>query len=292
MERKVSRTITANETPLTPTMKVKRVFPSQSFKNIDPFVFLDHFGPTVFKPGETMFAEGTGAHPHRGFITFTYIFDGDMEHKDSRGHHGWVSAGGAQWMKAASGIIHDEKPSQQFVEKGGLLNGLQLWINLPRAQKSDTPQYQNLPSEAVHEVTMGANNSLLRVLIGEYQGNLSSIPTYSPMFIYHIRLAGHDTIRLSIPESYNAFAYIPTEKAELGNENKLIEAGQMGIFEQGNTDILLTNPNENIQDIMLFGGEPIREPIIAYGPFVMDTIDGVQTAYDDFYAGKYGEITI
>jgi redox-sensitive bicupin YhaK (pirin superfamily) len=289
MSRKISRVVTAQVAPLTPTMSVKRVFPNQQLKNIDPFVFLDHFGPAFHQSGASAFEEGTGAHPHRGFITFTYLFEGEMEHKDSRGNRSLVAAGGVQWMKAASGIVHDEKPSKAFLDKGGVIHGLQLWINLPAKHKNDTPQYQPLLNEDVPEIRSSEGN-LVRVLIGNYHGQQSPIPTYSPMTVLHVQLAAKNHIELDFTEGWQVAAYLPTGTANLGADFNAVKDSQVAVFEKTGGSVLLQNPNDMPQDIMIYAGQPIGEPIIAYGPFVMDTIAGVQTAYDDFYAGKYGEI--
>jgi hypothetical protein len=289
MQRKIVRIVTAYETPLTPTMTVKRVFPNQSFKNIDPFVFLDHFGPTYHKTGASAFEEGTGAHPHRGFCTFTYLFEGNMEHKDSRGNHSIVEAGGVQWMKAGSGIVHDEKPSKVFLAEGGIMHGLQLWINLPARHKKDPPQYQPLPNDEVPEISF-SNGSLLRLLIGTYGGKTSPIPQYSPMSVCHLKIAPQAQLELSFTEGWHLAAYVPTGAVLLGIENQTVQAGQLAVMDKMGETLTIQNSHADWQDLMLYAGQPIGEPIITYGPFVMDTLAGVQEAYDDFYAGKYGDI--
>jgi hypothetical protein len=287
MNRTISRIVKAVEVPLTPTMIVKRVFPNQSFKNLDPFVFLDHFGPTYHRLGEGGFEKGTGAHPHRGFITFTYMFEGEMEHMDSRGNHSIVTAGGGQWMKAASGIMHDEKPSQAFLEKGGYIHGLQLWINLPAQLKNDTPQYQPLEKDIVPEIIL-PDGSLLRVLIGKFGEAISPIPTYSPMSVFHLKIKPNSTIQLPVTEGWHLAAYIPSGAISI--DNQLISTGELAVLNKIGDVLILTNNNTEIQNVMIYAGIPIGEPIITYGPFVMDTLEGVQRAYADFQTGKYGEI--
>lgn len=275
--------------PLTPEMSVRRPFPGKALKHLDPFVFLDHFGPVIFRPGDRHFSEGTGPHPHRGFITFSYLLDGVMEHADSRGNHGIVGAGGAQWMKAASGILHDEKPSADFLARGGTLHGFQLWINLPASHKGDTPEYRELPANEVPEVLL-PGGAVLRVLIGVYGDAQSPIPTLSPMFNFHLRLpAGQETL-VMVPAHWNLFAYLPQDEARFGPESTPASGGELVIFDTGSDRLRVCNPGEDILDVMLYGGQPIGEPVLASGPFVMDTLPGVQAAYDDFYAGKYGTL--
>jgi redox-sensitive bicupin YhaK (pirin superfamily) len=290
MSRNISNIFRADQVPLTPTMMVKRVFPHQRFKNLDPFVFLDHFGPAFHKTGASAFEEGTGAHPHRGFITFTYLLEGDMEHRDSRGHHSVVSKYGVQWMKAASGIMHDEKPSRAFLDQGGVLDGFQLWINLPAKYKEDTPMYQPLSAENVMEVRLG-NQSVVRVLLGDFENASSPIPTYSPMSILHIRLAPNAKEQIAFPTDWNVAAYLPAGKCYFGESQSLAQAEELVIFEHNATTIVMQNlNNDDWQDIFVIAGEPIGEPIIASGPFVMHTFEGLRKAYDDFYEGKYGNI--
>lgn len=290
MHRFINQIVTAQQVPLTPTMSVKRVFPHHGFKNLDPFIFLDHFGPAFHKAGSSPFEHGTGAHPHRGFITFTYLFEGDMEHHDSFDNHSLVTEGGAQWMKAASGVVHDEKPSRAFLEKGGILDGLQLWINLPVRYKEDTPLYQALPKENVPELML-ENGATLRILIGKYADLQSPIPMYSEMNVLHIQLAPNTKETLTFPSHWNVGIYNPSGEILFGESLESLKESQIAIFDQENNDIILQNPNDALQHAIILAAAPIGEPIIASGPFVMDSLEGVRRAYDDFYAGNYGEIS-
>jgi redox-sensitive bicupin YhaK (pirin superfamily) len=288
--RKPQSILYAPSVPLTPEMLVRRALPSRQLSHVDPFVFLDHFGPATFRPGDRHFADGTGPHPHRGFITFTYLFDGEMEHTDSRGHRGTVGPGGAQWMKAASGILHDEKPSHAFLEKGGTLSGIQLWINLPAAHKNEVPDYRQLPSEEVPE-SHWPNGAVLRVLIGAHGTARSPIPMYSPMWCAHLKLPAGTSVELELPADWEAFAYVAAGEADFGAPSATARSGALVRFERHSSDRLhVTNPGNSPTDAMLFAGLPIGEPILASGPFVMDTQQGLRAAYDDFYAGKYGQL--
>jgi redox-sensitive bicupin YhaK (pirin superfamily) len=270
--------------PLGTDMKVRRVIPSHEVDDVNPFVFLDHMGPVVHKSGSK--SEGTGAHPHKGFCTFTYLLSGEVEHKDSRKHHGIVGAGGVQWMMAASGIVHDEKPTHTYLAKGGILHGFQLWINLPAKFKNEEPQYYPLQSKDIQEVKI--EESTVRVLIGSFKEATSPIPVFSPMFVYHIQLAGNSEISIPIDAAFNVFAYIPVGET-VSNGEKLADA-ELALFGKDGEAVHFKNETENITDIMLFGGEPIPEPIIAHGPFVMNTEAEIKLAYHEYNIGKYGTI--
>jgi redox-sensitive bicupin YhaK (pirin superfamily) len=284
MYKKVIEKTYGQLAPLGPDMKVRRVLPSHEVNDVNPFVFLDHMGPVVHKPSSK--SGGTGAHPHKGFCTFTYLLSGEVEHKDSRKHHGIVGAGGVQWMMAASGIVHDEKPTEAYLAKGGILHGFQLWINLPAKYKNAEPQYLPLQSKDIQEVKMGDSN--VRVLIGAFQAATSPIPVFSPMFIYHIQLAANDEISIPVDPSFNVFAYVPVGEV-ISNGEKMADA-ELDVFGREGDSIQFKNETKSVVDIMLFGGEPIPEPIVAHGPFVMNTEDEIRLAYHEQNTGKYGKI--
>lgn len=285
--RTLNKLITARREPLAPGMSVLRAIPSIGLKFVGPFIFLDHFGPVVTQPGDYTMT-GTGQHPHRGFITLSYILEGEMEHRDSQGHYGVITGGGLQWMKAAKGIQHDEKPTKAFLEHGGTIHGLQLWINLPAAHKADEPQYLNVPTQLVPEVEL-PNIGLLRVLVGEYEGKVSPIPQVSPTFAYHVKLLPNQATDIALPPDYQVGAYVLQGQITVNGQN--IVAGQIAAYSEGDDAILLQNPNNEIQDVLLVGGKALGEPMASYGPFVMNTNDEITTALIDYEMGKYGQIT-
>lgn len=286
MQRTIKRIITARREPLAPGMSVLRAVPSIGLKYVGPFIFLDHFGPVVSTPGDFSMT-GTGPHPHRGFITLSYILEGDMEHRDSRGNVGRVTAGGLQWMKAASGIQHDEKPSKEFLAHGGTTHGLQLWINLPAARKSDEPAYLNVPTEYVPEVDL-PGVGLLRVLVGEYAGKQSPIEQITPTFAYHLKLEAGKSFSLNFDEGHEVGAYLVGGAANV-NGNALA-AGQIIAFTEGENTLELSNLAATDSDIILLGGKALGEPMVSYGPFVMNTNEEITTAIIDFEMGKFGEV--
>lgn len=281
----ITNTSTGHLAPIGPDLTVRRLMPVIGLKQVGPFVFLDHMGPMVQPPGEQTL--GTGSHPHRGFITFTYLFDGELEHYDSRGHHGIVAGGGAQWMKAASGIVHDEGPSAQMMQRGGLLHGVQLWINLPAANKGDTPEYMPLTADKVPVATLPGDEGTIRVLIGRYKGLQSPIPTYSPMLAYHVQAAPGATLSIPLPAQYQVGLFIPGGTIEADFQTL---SGPILVVLEGEGAIQFTNKNATIQDVLLLAGMPLGEPVMMRGPFVMNDTKGIDDAYNDYNAGKYGTI--
>lgn len=272
-------------TNVGPEIKVRRVLPSVEIREMNPFFFLDVMKPLHFEPNSAPEPEGTGAHPHRGFVTFTYLMSGEVEHRDSYGHKGVVSAGGGQWMKAGSGIIHDERPTSAFLQRGGIQQGFQLWINLPKAHKEDKPAYMPLLSEEIPELAL--DGGLMRILIGSYGGQTSKIPTYTPMALYHIRLDAGQSIKLDIPHDWDTSVYIESGKLQFADT--IIEGPKLGLLSTGG-DFVAENLTDETADFFVFTGQRLEEPIAAHGPFVMNDEPGLVRAYNDFYAGKYGDI--
>lgn len=287
MQRTLLKLVTARREPLAPGMSVLRAIPSIGLKFVGPFIFLDHFGPAVTAPGDYTMT-GTGPHPHRGFITLSYIMEGEMEHRDSRGHQGIITGGGLQWMKAASGIQHDEKPTKRFLEQGGTIHGLQLWINLPAARKGDEPEYLNVPTAQVPEVELPNGAGILRVLVGEYEGKKALIPEVTPTFAYHVKLHAGQSTTIDFSANYQVGVYVTQGQINIGDET--LREGQIAAYTEGNTALTFTNTADTEQNIIIIGGQALGEPMASYGPFVMNTQDEITTAVIDFEMGKYGEI--
>ncbi len=275
--------------PLGPDMMVRRVIPNHYIQTVGPFVFLDHMGPTVQNPDVKAQTRGTGAHPHRGIITFTYLFSGEVEHYDSRGNHSIVKAGGAQWMKAGNGIIHDEGPTREFQQQGGTLHGIQLWINLPGVIKNEEPEYAALQSADVPEIELGNNAGKLRVLLGEYSEKKSPLKNFSSLVNLHLQLNASSNFELKLIPDFEYGIYLPLGEITIGN--KQIRAGEFATLSAAGDVLALKNENQHALDIMIYGGLPLGEPMYAEGPFVMGNKLEIAHAYRDFYAGKYGEIT-
>ena len=269
--------------------KINRILPNRYADAVGPFVFLDHLMPAKHSPNAPIkTVDGTGAHPHRGIATLTYIINGEADHFDSAGHHAKVQSGGAQWMKAGNGIIHDEAVNVDAEANDLLTHAMQFWINLPASQKATGPAYLPVQAADVPKQQLPANAGWLKVIAGEYENLVSTIPSYSKQFLYHIHLeaGGHFTMDTN-PEWEHA-AFFPLQGAVVNNEEFV--GGDFLLFDNSPGEIEISNMGQSPAEIILFGGEPYTEPVVSYGPFVMNTQQEIATAYRDFHAGKYGEI--
>lgn len=269
-------------------LKVNRLLPNRYIHAVGAFVFLDHIFPFEQKPQAVLAKDGKSAHPHRGIATFSYLFSGELEHFDSVGNYGIVKAGGAQWMKAGNGIIHDEGMSPEFQQNGGTLHGLQFWINLPSKIKEEDPAYLALQPDDVPEIDL-AEAGKLRVLIGGYQGKTSPVETYSEQFIYHVQLNGNSSFTLTAKNNLEYAVFIPEKGVSINNE-VVGDSEILALSEEGD-QILISNTSNSIKDIIVFGGEPYDERMVAEGPFVMNTRGEIADAYSAFFNGAYGKIS-
>jgi len=270
---------------------VRRAFAGVDLADLDPFVHMDQMGEVEYAPGEP---KGTPWHPHRGFETVTYMIDGTFEHSDSNGGGGVITNGDTQWMTAGAGILHIEKPPETLVVSGGLFHGIQLWVNLPRARKWAAPRYQDLRAQEVALLASADGGSLVRVIAGELAGHRGPGSTYTPMTMIHATLA--PGARLSLPwrANYNALAYVLAGVGAVGSERRPIRTGQLAVFGAGNALAVAASTTQESRspqlEVLLLGGEPIREPVAWYGPFVMNTREELMQAVEDFQAGRLGRI--
>jgi hypothetical protein len=265
---------------------VHRAFPNGSLREFDPFLLLDEMGPIEISSGE---AKGAPDHPHRGFETVTYMIDGVFEHKDSQGHSGKIKTGDVQWMTAGSGVIHSEMPEKEFVQKGGTLHGFQLWINLPKKDKMMKPRYQELPSKKIP--TAQNDGVQVKVIAGESMGEKTVIETRTPIMYLHFTLQPNAQVVQTIPQNYNAFAYVINGKGLFGDKQISAHKEQIVLFEQNGNDIIIKASNDiSSLDVLLIAGVPLGEPVARYGPFVMNTEDEIKQAILDYNTGKMGKI--
>ena len=269
--------------------KINRILPNRYTDAVGPFVFLDHLMPAKHSPDEPIkVVNGSGAHPHRGIATLTYILNGEADHFDSAGHHAKVRSGGVQWMKAGNGIIHDEAVNVDTQANDLLTHALQFWINLPSKQKAEAPGYFPVQASEVPRKMLNDDAGWLKVVVGEYEDLISKIPSFTKQFLYHIHLEGGKQFSLETENGFEYAAFLPMNNAVINdielNKGKFIE------FDRHEGTILIRNNSENGTDIILFGGEPYREPIVAHGPVVMNTQEEIAQAYTDFHAGRYGLI--
>jgi quercetin 2,3-dioxygenase len=269
---------------------VRRPFPKSSFSEFDPFLLLDELGPANLKPGE---AKGAPDHPHRGFETVSYVLDGRLEHRDSVGNAGLLNPGDVQWMTAGAGVIHSEMPEAEFTRTGGRLHGIQLWVNLPQRDKMIAPRYQEIPAAQI-PVVQTADGVTVRVIAGSALGAKAVIETRTPIIYLHFTLQPGATIAQPISREYNAFAYVLDGSGLFGMEQERGNDGQMVIFAQDGDEVAITNPDNAQQplDFLLIAGVPLNEPVVRYGPFVMNSEAEIIQAIDDYRNGRMGQIHV
>ncbi len=265
---------------------VRRAFAGVSSTELDPFIHMDQMGSVDYGPGEP---RGTDWHPHRGFETVTYILDGAFQHQDSHGGGGLIANGATQWMTAGGGILHIETPPEQLVISGGLFHGVQLWVNLPSSDKMTEPRYQNLDADLVTLLSSADGGTLVRLIAGDLDGHRGPGSTHTPIVVTHATLAAGAHIDLPWNPSFNALAYVLAGRGTVGSERRPIALGQLAVFGPGDYLVVQADPSGPL-DVLLLGGQPIREPVAAYGPFVMNTRDELVQAMEDFQAGRLGTI--
>ena len=252
---------------------------------MSPFLLMDYAGPTEFPPTDKI--KGVGEHPHRGFETVTIVYAGEVEHRDSAGGGGLIRPGDVQWMTAASGLVHEEKHGKEFAKKGGAFEMVQLWVNLPKKHKMDKPRYQGIKDETIPAVTLPDNAGTLRVIAGDYLGTKGPAATFTPMNLWDIRLKKGHTVEFKVPEGHTASVFVLSGNVKLSG-GEIIQDAELAILERkGDT---FTLHAETDAKILFMGGEPIQEPLIGYGPFVMNTKAEIHEAFMDFQRGKMGQI--
>jgi redox-sensitive bicupin YhaK (pirin superfamily) len=268
---------------------VRRPFPKSSFSEFDPFLLLDELGPVNLKPGQ---AKGAPDHPHRGFETVSYVLEGRLEHKDSQGHAGLLNSGDVQWMTAGAGVVHSEMPEAEFTRRGGRLHGIQLWVNLPQQDKMIAPRYQEIPSAQIPVAQTEEGSVTVRVIAGEALGAKAVIETRTPIIYLHLTLQPGATLVQPVPKEYNAFAYVLEGAGLFGAERERGDDGQMVLFAQDGTEVTIANSvdAEKPLDLLLIAGIPLNEPVVRYGPFVMNTEAEILQAIEDYRNGRMGRI--
>ena len=285
--RSVARVLSATRTIEGAGFVVNRPFPSSGLSAFDPFLLLDEMGPVELGPNE---AKGAPDHPHRGFETVTYLVAGKMRHKDSQGHQGVLRPGDVQWMTAGGGVVHSEMPDDDFLRTGGRMHGFQLWVNLPRRDKMMRPHYQEVPREEIPKVTDGTVT--VRVIAGEAMGAKAIISTRTPIIFLHYTLAPGTEVMQPVPRDHEVFAYVFGGAGNFGsNECRAVER-QMVPFANEGESVRIYSPSEAPEnlDVLVIGGVPLHEPVVRYGPFVMNTKEEIGQAIQDYQSGKMGQI--
>ena len=265
---------------------VRRAFAGVDLADLDPFIHMDQMGEVDYAPGEP---RGTDWHPHRGFETVTYMIDGTFQHQDSHGGGGVISDGATQWMTAGGGILHIETPPEALVISGGLFHGIQLWVNLPAKDKMAAPRYQSLEGDQVTLLSSIDGGALVRLIAGDLAGHHGPGSTHTPISVAHVTVAPGARLVLPWPAEFNALAYVLAGAGSAGSERRPVQAGQLVVFGAGDSLTLDGHPSDSL-DVLLLGGRPIREPVAAYGPFVMNTRAELVQAVEDFQAGRLGSV--
>jgi redox-sensitive bicupin YhaK (pirin superfamily) len=265
---------------------VHRPFPTRLLMDFDPFLLLDEMGPVDYGPGE---AKGAPDHPHRGFETVTYMLEGQFAHRDSAGHSGTLRAGDVQWMTAGSGVVHSEMPDPAFARDGGRVHGLQLWVNLPRHAKMIAPRYQEIPAAGIPSAVSSDGKVRVKVIAGDAFGVRAAIDTHTPILYQHFTLQPGASVVHPVPRDYRVFAYPLAGTGLYGEERRRIAARQMVVFGDDGDAVGFAAADEPL-DLLLLGGVPLNEPVVRYGPFVMNTEDEIRQAVVDYQAGRMGRI--
>ena len=254
----------------------------------NPFLMLDYAAPYEFSPNEARSPRGVGQHPHKGFETVTIAYHGEVAHRDSSGGGGIIYEGDVQWMTAGSGIIHEEFHSESFSKKGGLFEMVQLWVNLPAKDKNTPPRYQHLAKAGIPVIEFPDEAGCLRLIAGEYKGVKGAADTFTEMNVWDIVLNASKKAVLEIPETHNLSMVVLRGNVTL-NGKEQAGAGQLVGFEKNGGNVHIEAGSEEVK-ILLLSGVPIDEPVVGYGPFVMNTAEEIRQAISDFKSGKFGSI--
>ena len=267
--------------------EVYRPFPGATIDWLDPFLLLDEMAPNHQQPGE---AVGAPPHPHRGFETVTYVLQGEVEHRDSAGHHGVIGPGDVQWMTAGDGIIHSEMPSSRLQTEGDVLHGIQLWVNLPASLRRTAPKYQGLAAEQIE--TIDGDGWKAEVVAGTMFGVRGPAATHTSVGYARVTVQPGSTLRIPAPDGQTALVYAFDGSCVVGEAAQHLNAHHLAVFDRTGGDIVLTVPadGQTALDCIVLTGEPIEEPMARYGPFVMNTPGELKEAINDFNAGRMGSI--
>jgi redox-sensitive bicupin YhaK (pirin superfamily) len=254
-------------------------------KHISPFLLLDHAGPAEFTP--TTARRGVGQHPHRGFETVTIVYKGELEHRDSTGSGGKIGPGDVQWMTDASGILHEEFHSEAFAKSGGTLEMVQLWVNLPAKDKMADAGYQTIVDGDIPSIALKNDAGSLRLIAGEFEGHKGPSRTFTPIDVWDLRLNAGKLLTLDLHEGRNTALVVLRGTIEI-NGLESVRQGQLALFDRKGDQLTLLASEDAV--VLLLSGEPIDEPIVGHGPFVMNTEQEIHQAFADFQSGRFGQM--
>lgn len=253
-------------------------------EEMSPFLMLDYGGPTEFPPTEAR--RGVGQHPHRGFETVTIVYDGEVEHRDSTGSGGTIGPGDVQWMTAAAGIVHEEFHGRDFARRGGKFEMIQLWVNLPAKDKMARPGYQGITDAQIPAVALPGGAGTVRVIAGSYDGHAGPAHTFSPMNVWDVRVKAGQRVQFTLPEGHTTALFVL--KGGVRVDGQVAGEAELAVMERAGTDFMFEATED--ATLLLLNGAPTNEPIVGYGPFVMNTQAEIRQAFADFQSGKMGRI--
>lgn len=264
---------------------VRSLFSYAEGSDFDPFLLLDYAGPYEFAPDEAK--RGVGEHPHRGFETVTILYNGELEHGDSIGSHGTIGSGDVQWMTAAAGIVHEEFHSRRFAKEGGTLEMVQLWVNLPASAKAAPPKYQDLRSSQIPVVSLPREAGTARVIAGELLQVTGPAETFTPMNVWDVNLNADGLSELAVPD--NHIAIIVVQSGSIVVTDQRLNAVELALMSRDGTALQIRS--HTASRLLVLTGEPIGEPVVGQGPFVMNTREEIHQAMQDFRAGRMGRLS-
>lgn len=270
---------------------VVRAFAGVPAAELDPFIHMDQMGEVEYEPGE---ARGTDWHPHRGFETVTYMIDGRFRHQDSHGGGGLIGGGDVQWMTAGAGILHIETPPAELVDSGGVFHGIQLWVNLPAVDKMIAPRYQSLEGGRIAVMASADGGAVVRLIAGGMGGHVGPASTRTPIVMAHASIEPGARLHLPWPAGYNGLVYVLSGRGTVGDEDRALREGQLAVLGAGEWVTVAADEAQDAHrptmEVLFLGGKPIREPVVQYGPFVMNSRSEIIEAFEDFKAGRLGSV--
>ncbi len=266
---------------------VRNLFPSNGVHDrINPFLMLDYAGPAQFPPSDQ--PRGVGEHPHRGFETVTIVYQGAVAHRDSTGSAGVIEPGDVQWMTAAAGIVHEEMHEREFTRRGGTLEMVQLWVNLPKAHKAAPPGYQGILAAQIPAVELGGG-SRARIIAGDWSGTRGPARTFTPINVFDLRLAGSGRVTIPLPHGHVAAVVLLHGGVSIGGAAQLEGEAKIALLSTEGESISITARTEST--LVILSGEPIDEPVASLGPFVMNTQEELREAVQDYRSGRMGRLS-
>ena len=264
---------------------VRSMFSYDSAPSLSPFLLLDYAAPAEFAPA--LAPRGVEQHPHRGFETVTVVYQGEVEHRDSTGNKGRIGPGDVQWMTAASGIVHEEMHSREFTSKGGTMEMVQLWVNLPAKLKVSPPGYQDIVNPQTPVVPLAGDAGTVRVIAGQFGAARGPARTFTPIDLWDMRLQAGKTAKLRVPEGHAA-ALLFLRGGGLVNGADAVDEGDLAVLDRHGEEVSIEAGSDST--VLLLSGAPIDEPVVGYGPFVMNTEAEIRRAMEDYRSGRMGSL--